>query len=79
MTKQPAESERYQLWSLMELAGSAEAVLDAECHLTRLFGRRPGLYELANEIMERNGAPIPAETLARRVSRSRDVFLAVGT
>ena len=78
MTRQPAESQRYQLWSLIELAGSADAVLDAERHLTQLFGRRPGLSELVTEIMERNGAPIPAETLARRVTSRRDLMLPAG-
>lgn len=46
-------ADRYQLWALMELAGSPEAVLESERHVTGLFGRRPTLLELVTELMER--------------------------
>ena len=53
MSTPDAPADRYQLWALMELAGSPEAVLDAERHLANLFGRRPSLFELVAELMER--------------------------
>lgn len=48
-----ANEELRQLADLVELAGSADGVLDAERHLSLLFGRRPSLRELVDELMER--------------------------
>ena len=48
------EHDRFQLWCLMELAGSAEGLLAAERHLSLLFGRRPTLFELVDELLERH-------------------------
>lgn len=60
MSTTPPPPDRHQLWCLLELAGSPDAVLDAERHLAALFGRRPSLLELVEEIMERRRADAPA-------------------
>lgn len=58
-----SESERLtdtqlqQLADLLELGGTAENVLAAERHLTLLFGRRPRLRELVDELIERRRLP----------------------
>ena len=46
--------DRFQLWCLMELAGSAEALLDAEHELQMTLGRRPTLHELVEKLCERH-------------------------
>ena len=48
------EHDRFQLWCLIELAGSAEALLDAEHELQMTLGRRPTLYELVETLCERH-------------------------
>ena len=53
------EAERRQLWSLIELAGSPQAVIEAERHLSLLFARRPSLHELVDELMERRRRACP--------------------
>lgn len=45
--------DRAQLADLIELAGSAEAVLEAVDELELLKGRRPTLFETVNMILER--------------------------
>ena len=47
----PRDAE--QLAELLELAGSAEALLDAVDELEMLKGRRPHLVEVVNLLMER--------------------------
>jgi hypothetical protein len=53
MSTHSREHDRFQLWCLMELAGSATALLDAERELSLLLGRKPELYELVDELVAR--------------------------
>ena len=54
MSTRPTERDRFQLWCLMELAGSAEALLDAEHELELTLGRRPTLPELVDTLCARH-------------------------
>jgi hypothetical protein len=47
------EHDRFQLWCLMELAGSATALLDTQRQLSLMLGRKPELYELVDELVAR--------------------------
>lgn len=60
MTERLSEAECRQLCELVELAQSGEGVLAAERHLTLLFGRRPSLRELVDELLERRRARLAA-------------------
>ena len=55
MSTRPTERDRFQLWCLLELAGSAEALLDAEHELELTLGRRPTLQELVDTLCARHG------------------------
>ena len=53
MSASDREHDRFQLWCLMELAGSATALLETQRELALTLGRRPGLYELVDELVAR--------------------------
>ena len=54
MSTRPTERDRFQLWCLLELAGSADALLDAEHELELTLGRRPTLQELVDALCTRH-------------------------
>ena len=53
MSAPDREHDRFQLWCLMELAGSATALLETQRQLALSLGRKPELYELVDELVAR--------------------------
>lgn len=53
MSAPDREHDRFQLWCLMELAGSAPALLETQRQLFLSLGRKPELYELVDELVAR--------------------------
>ena len=57
------DRDTLQLADLLELAGSAESLLDCVHELEMLKGRRPLLVEVVNTLMERQQDPMVAAAI----------------
>lgn len=60
MYDREADRDAWQLAELLELAGSAESLMDAVDELEMLKGRRPTLMEVVEVLAERRNAPLTA-------------------